>query len=200
MLRAENGPSLPPSPFPPPSLIPPSLLLFSEWNPHFAFQGRGSLKQQNSSAGLEASDNKWNEAVRSSQFSSVAMPSYRTHTIQFDNALGGRGEYGVGRNWTGKSVGAKGLRHDLQQDALRTTLLLRELSSDCYQVCTSFPHSLCLSLPLSPSLSVSLSLCLSLPLSPSLSVSLPLSPSLSLLPIYVSICPLSVCLCLCSLS
>jgi hypothetical protein len=124
-------------------LSPPSPRpLLAEWNSNFAVQGRGSLKSPHpsSSAGLEASDSRWNEAVRSTQFSSVPVPSYRTHTTQFDNALGGRGEFGVGRNWTGNSVGAKGLRHDLQQDAIRTTFLLRELPSDCYQVREDSPH------------------------------------------------------------
>jgi hypothetical protein len=73
------------------------------------------------------------EAVRSAQFSSVPMPSYRTNTTNFENALGGRGELGVGRNWTGKT-GAKGVTQHLQEDATRTTVLLRHLSSECYQV------------------------------------------------------------------
>lgn len=77
--------------------------------------------------------------MRSSQFSGVIMPSFRTHTTTFENALGGRGEHGVGRNWTGNKVGAKGMKLDLQKDAQRTTLLLRELSSDCYEV---IPHAL----------------------------------------------------------
>lgn len=106
---------------------------FPDWNPNFAFQSKGTLQRQQSS-GLEASDSKRNDAVRSSQFAGVAMPSFRTHTTNFENALGGRGEDGVGRNWTGSTVGAKGMKHDLQKDAQRTTLLLRELSSDCYQV------------------------------------------------------------------
>lgn len=83
------------------------------------------------------------EAVRSSQFSGVQMPSYRTNTTNFENALGGRGELGVGRNWTGKTIGAKGIHHNLQLDAIRTASLLRTLSSDCYQVSLLY-HSLTL--------------------------------------------------------
>ena len=78
------------------------------------------------------------EAVRSSQFSGVPMPSYRTNTTSFENALSGRGELGVGRNWTGKTSSAKSMQQNLQLDAIRTASLLRNLSSDCYQVSIIF--------------------------------------------------------------
>jgi hypothetical protein len=102
------------------------------WDTHFAKKKTPPVART-FSGGLEKFDQMEDEALRSSQFESIPMPSHRTRTTDFSTAMGGRGELGTGRNWTGNS-GAKGMKQSEREDAIRTSAIMQHLPREAHQV------------------------------------------------------------------
>jgi len=109
------------------------------WDSNFSRKVKDKMKRSDS--GLDSVYQKDDEAVRSSMFEAVQLPSYRTKTTDFTNAMSGLGEIGTGRNWTGQTR-SKIVQQSEHDDAMRTHAILQHLTTENKDLYLSMVKSL----------------------------------------------------------